>query len=229
MGPFFSTICLKRPVDVVLEEDDAIVVVLPKQKRRGERGVLAFLEEMTTRGTLQAGEVLVTDNERSWTTPEVKTYLAAHGITHLLYPKYLGARLDPCDNSFHCMFRRCYDKRMLQTGRIGLSGRLRVLYDAYKATPTEAILGCMRRCGTFEGDPEHVMAELLCEGRRRSLRISKAQKRCVDAYLAYCRDNHYCEPDEADALRRRDARSNLLHMSVVKTLTRGGEKRNRKN
>jgi hypothetical protein len=219
MGPFFATVCRKRPIDAVLEEEDATVVMLPKQKRRGERGVMTFLKEMTARGTLQAGEVLVTDNERSWTTSKVKTYLATHGIIQLLYPKYLGARLDPCDNSFHSMFRRCYNKRVLQAGRVGLAERLRILNDAYKATPTKAILGCMRRCGTFEGDPEYVMAELLCEGRRRSLRISKTQERYVDAYLVYCRDNNYCEPDEAEAVRRRDARSTLLHTGISETIT----------
>lgn len=56
---------------------------------------------MSGRGTLKPGDVLVTDNEASWTTDEVEYYLETNDITHLTYPTYLGSKLDPCDNSFH--------------------------------------------------------------------------------------------------------------------------------
>src|SRR6185503_949667 len=75
MGPFYAVIVRKRPLARVIPEEDGKVTLLPQQKRRGEHSVLAFLEEMMSRGTLQPGDVLVTDNEKSWKTEDVRSYI----------------------------------------------------------------------------------------------------------------------------------------------------------
>ncbi|MFX6010995.1 hypothetical protein ABTE87_20115, partial [Acinetobacter baumannii] len=88
-----------------------------KGQQRGVRKVLAFLEDAFKRGKLLKEDLLVTDNEGAWKADEVETWLHHHRIAHLCYPTYLGARLDPCDNSFHSTFRRTYQAAALQHKR----------------------------------------------------------------------------------------------------------------
>ena len=64
--------------------------------------------------------MLVTDNDSSWKTPDVEHLLASHSVDRLFYPKYLGTKLDPCDNSFHAQFRHAYDARILLEGDVDL-------------------------------------------------------------------------------------------------------------
>ena len=213
MGPFYAVIIRKRPLARVIPEDDGKVTLLPQQKRRGERSVLAFLEEMIRRGTLQHGDVLVTDNERSWKTVDVRSHIHHHHLSHLFYPKKLGARLDPCDNSFHATFRKRYEGRVLQEIDVDLARRIQLLNEEYHATPTEAVLGCIRHCGLFEADPEHVMAELLLEGRHKRARITAVEQRHADSHLQYQDDTSWSEPDETMAIERR-GRDLLVHHDV---------------
>ena len=133
---------------------------------------------------------MVTDNDPCWKTEDVRSHIAHHHITQLFYASYLGARLDPCDNSFHASFRRRYDESVLREVNVDLSRRLQLLNEAYHATPTDAVLGCIRRCGLFEGDPEHVMAELLQEGQRRTCNMIAKEKRYIAAYLQFQEDTN---------------------------------------
>jgi hypothetical protein len=204
LSPFFAIINRKKEMEEVLELASSTVILLGKTKRRGERGVLAFLEEMVSRRTLVVGDILVTDNDRRWKTPEVLSYLAAYGIRALRYPTYVGAKLDPCDNSFHASLRRRYNTWQLQKVDMTLNRRLQVLSDVYLSTPTEAVLGCIRRCGVFEANPEHTMAELLSEGRRQMRGNAAAFRHHVDAYNAYLDDTNWAEEDEAQVRERGD-------------------------
>lgn len=204
LAPFYAVINRKRGIPHVIDPEHGHVELIGKTTRRGERAVTAFIEQMLRRATLVHGDVLVTDRDRKWKTEDVEHMLASNGIRHLLYPPYLGAKLDPCDNSFHAAYRRRYNSAQLTTGTMGLATRLQVLCDLYLSSPTEAILGCIRHCGLFEADPEHTMAELLCEGRRQRRRDAAQSRHFVAAYLAYCDRTNWSEADEARARQRGD-------------------------
>ena len=79
---------------------------------------------------------------------------------------------------------------------------LQLLSEISHATPTDAVLGCIRHCGLFSCEPEHTMAELLCEGRRKKLKDTAEEKSYVAAYLKFQRRTRWAEPDEALALKR---------------------------
>ena len=55
------------------------------------------------------------------------------------------------------------------------------------------------RCGMFEGDPEHVMAELVCEGRTLSPADARVANECMLAYMTFKDLTGYSEADEAEA------------------------------
>jgi hypothetical protein len=198
-GAFFAVIARKKGVRVVLNDDDGTIKLIQKGNRRGERSVLAFLEDAVKRGKLCNGDVLVTDNEASWNTEEVNTYISAHGILHHFYPRYLGARLDPCDNSFHAVFRRMYQAEILQLQRVDLHKRLEILNRVYHAIPDRDVLGFVRHCGLLEGDPERVIDDLLLEGTRPRGGITAQMRLEVNAYLDYKVANNWSEPDEPGA------------------------------
>lgn len=204
LAPFYAVINRKREMPHVISPDEGHVELIGKSNRRGERAVTAFIEEMIHRGTLQRGDVLVSDRDPKWKTEDVEHMLAHHHIRHLLYPSYLGARLDPCDNSFHASYRRRYNRVQLSGVTMNLETRLRVLCDLYLASPTEAVLGCIRHCGLFEAEPEHTMAELLCEGRRQRRGEAAQSAHHIAAYMAFCDRTNWSEEDETRARERGD-------------------------
>ena len=199
-GPFYAdTAARDVPVKVIKRSDGKVTILPSCTPRRGEAGAIAFFEYMLSCGTLQAGDVVVSDNERCWKTDEVAAYLAQNGVSQLHYPPYAGAKLDPCDNSFHAFLRAEYNKRAFRYRLIGTAERIRILNRAYHAAPDEMVQGYMRRCGMFEGDPEHVMAELVCEGRTLSPADARVANECMLAYMTFKDLTGYSEADEAEA------------------------------
>ena len=199
-GPFYAdTVARDVPVKVIKRSDGKVTILPSRTPRRGETGAIAFFEYMLSCGTLQAGDVVVSDNECCWKTDEVAAYLAQNGVSQLHYPPYAGAKLDPCDNSFHAFLRAEYNKRAFRYRLIGTAERIRILNRAYHAAPDEMVQGYMRRCGMFEGDPEHVMAELVCEGRTLSPADARVANECMLAYMTFKDQTGYSEADEAEA------------------------------
>lgn len=203
MGPFYAdTTANDIPIEVIKRNDGKVTILPGRTPRRGEAGALAFFEYMLSYGALQAGDVVVTDNERCWKTEEVGAYLSSNGVNQLFYPKYAGAKLDPCDNSFHAHLRAEYNKRTFRYSLIGTADRIRILNSAYHSTSEKMVRGYMRHCGMFEGDPEHVMAELICEGRTLLPGDARVANECILAYLTFKDLTDYSEPDEAPAEER---------------------------
>lgn len=202
MAPFYADVKRTKGVPVVLRPEQGIVTLLPAHTRRGERGVLAFFEAMVERGTLSAGDVVVTDNENCWKTDLVETYLSHHDITHILYPTHLGALLDPCDNSFHARVRHAYDKAVFGKTGLNLQKRIEIVCKLHRATPTQQVQAFIRHCGLFEGDPEHVMHELMCEGRGVLGKRRYDLYETIRDYLAFQKAFDFSEPDEQAALKR---------------------------
>ena len=184
-GAFFAVVARKRGVREVIPDEEGSVKLIGRKKGRGEVSVLAFLEDAVRRGTLQRGDVLVTDNDNCWKTEDVRHYVAAHNIAQLFYPKYLGARLDPCDNSLHAAFRRRYQAEALQKGHMTLEERLVLLNRVYHEIPERVVTASVRHCGLMEGDPEHIMDELLHEGAQPSGGLTAQMRRDVIAYLDF--------------------------------------------
>lgn len=201
-APFYADVKRTKGVRKVLRDEQGIVNLLPGQDRRGERGVLAFYEAMVKRGTLCPGDTVVTDNENCWKTEDVKTYLSAHDIDHLMYPKYLGALIDPCDNSFHAHVRRTYDKAVFAKAGLTLEKRLEIICKIYRAVPSAEVSRYIRRCGHFEGDPEHVMHELMCQGRGVLGKRRYDYYSSVRDYLAFQERFDFSERDEKEARAR---------------------------
>lgn len=202
MAPFYAEVKRTKGVHVVLRNEQGIVTLLPAGKRRGERGVLAFYEKMVDKGTLCPGGVVVTDNEGCWRTEHVETYLSDHHIKHIMYPKYLGALLDPCDNSFHASVRHAYDKAVFGKQGLTLEKRLEKICKIYRAVPTRQVAAYIRHCGLFEGDPEHVMHELMCQGRGVLGKRRYDHYSTIQDYLAFQQASGLSEPDEQAALKR---------------------------
>ena len=203
MGPFYAdTTARDIPIEVITSRDGKVTILPARIPRRGEAGALKFFEYMLSRGALQKGDVVVSDNEGCWKTDDVMAYLGAHEVSQLFYPTYAGAKLDPCDNSFHAYLRAEYNKRAFRFVLIGNAERIRALNSAYHSTSEALVQSCIRRCGLFEGDPEHVMAELICEGRTLLPSNVRMTDECIYAYNTFKDLCDYSEPDEAPAAER---------------------------
>ena len=150
-GPYYAdTAARDVPVKVIKRSDGKVTILPSRTPRRGETGAIAFFEYMLSRYS-QAGDVVVSDNERCWKTDEVAAYLAQNGVSQLHYPLYAGAKLDPCNNSFHAFLRAEDNKRAFRYCLIGTAERIRILNHADHAATDEMVQGYMRRCGMFEG------------------------------------------------------------------------------
>jgi len=78
---------LKQKVNIpkVLPPHRATVIPVLKKDRRGERSAVAWLEDALARGSLQRGDLLLSDNEASWKTEEFRALLEHHHIRQLCY------------------------------------------------------------------------------------------------------------------------------------------------
>lgn len=192
-------------IPIVLPARYATVQLFPDKEKRGTRMAVAWLEDAISSRVLNRGDLLLTDNEKSFLTEPFEDLLEANGILHLTYPTYLGCKLDPCDNAFHAHVRADYAKRILGSPASGLAERLFALFHAYKNIPETAVRNYFRHCGLLGNPPADTMYKLLNEGNMVARKFRDIHTRQLIAYLDYRNSSEWREPEE----RRRSHQGSL--------------------
>lgn len=202
-GRFFALLKTNRQLPKILPPKRATVAVITKKARRGESGALAWLEDSLHYGMLKDGDILLVDAERCWQTQLMRDKLSESNIQCLVYPKALGAIMDPCDNAFHAWLRYAYAKNLAGKGGAGLEEKLRALFHGWSQSSETAIRGFMAHCGITAGQPKEVIRKLLAEGYnyKREWRDLHADQ--LAAYINFCKQHSFSEPDERASKRSR--------------------------
>jgi hypothetical protein len=169
--PFFAT-THERVAASIDDEVGGFVCFLRKDAaQRGIRGACEWVHYMTRRRLLKRGELLLTDNEGSFTSDDFQHALQQAGVLHKTYPAYRGALMDPCDNSFHAAFKRKYYSATAAREKLPVEERLRLMAHTYRTCvkedendPGAEIRRFFAHCGITSRDPTRVVRRFFTEG-----------------------------------------------------------------
>jgi hypothetical protein len=158
----------------------------PKTSRkRGEEGVIAFLEFHKKEKTFSPGDVLLSDHENAFDTPNVRAILEDMGVRKMNFPNGLGHLTDPCDNDFHSEEKARYHSIIagLDLSTLTLKQKVEAIHGAYFGGSEASITNYFHHCGLLGSErPEEVAKKLLGEGIYASPKFQELHESQLEAY-----------------------------------------------
>jgi hypothetical protein len=198
-GPFVVKSTDPKLCDIFEDSEDGIIsyvpiILNPKTKRNispGERATLAYLYDMVECNFLQPGDILICDAESALSTPLVQEYLFRNRIYPFVLPCTLHALLNPCDNTFHSVFKMRYYRLIssFNRGSITVKEKLHLAKQCYFSISEETVSSMFIRNGLVDsiGEERNIVTRLMCEGL---LCLDKGHhKVCLRKFLKWCRVN----------------------------------------
>jgi hypothetical protein len=187
--PLFLTMKQKIPPEVhfIYPEDHLKIerVNTPKKEMPGEVGVMKYLEYHESLDSFQEGDILITDNERSFNTPKVLEKMLNMGILKLNFPVGMGHLMNPCDNEFHNEMKKRYYLKLsdLDSMKAPLSYRIEAIYDAYYDAKEESVQKYFVHNGILgTEDPTLVSKRLLNKGIYPAKKFENFHKAQIEKY-----------------------------------------------
>lgn len=153
--------------------------------RRGEEGVIAFLEFQKNMKTYSKGDILITDNERAFDTELILDLLEDMGVEKLNFPLGLGHLMNPCDNEFQSEDKSRYYNIIagLNIMEMDLKKKCEAIHGAYYGGKEESIINYFHKCGILGNeDPEEIAKKLLGESIYGSPKFQEEHEEQIEAY-----------------------------------------------
>lgn len=164
----------------------------------GERATLAYFHFMINVSKfIEAGDVIIIDGESALCTDIVQEYLFEHRVYPFVLPSVHHQLLNPCDNSFHSIFKRRYYRAIsnMNEGVMDVKKKLNLARQCFHAISEETVAGMFRRCGLVHSgkSKRSVVSRLMCEGITSLDKHSQHHKVCLLAFLQWCKVNNLRE------------------------------------
>ena len=202
VGPFFVRTKESKLADMdIFEEDEGFICFVPVLRAKGktndiasgERATLAYLRYMIyEKKFLSAGDLLIIDGESSLFTQVVQEYLYEHKIYPFVLPSALHQLLNPCDNSFHSIFKQRYYRLISNMNRdIDIRDKFHLAKQCYDEISETSVSNMFIRCGLIpsEVDNRTKVTSLMCEGIKSLDRHDQHHKKCLLSFLKWCQNN----------------------------------------
>jgi hypothetical protein len=189
-------------------EADAHICYVPELKAPGksrnispgERATLAYLRYMIIeKKFLSYGDVLIIDGETALCTEAVQLYLSEYGISPFVLPSALHQLLNPCDNSFHSLFKQRYYRLIsnLNNGAMNLKEKFHLAKQCFHEISEESVRNMFSRCGLIPStfNTRTIINSLMSEGIKSLDKNGQHHKLCLLSYLKWCKHNslfHLC-------------------------------------
>jgi hypothetical protein len=190
-------------MNIFSDEDDAYVSYIPviidsKSKRNispGERATLSFLRYMLYESKfIEAGDVIIIDAESALSTDVVQDYLFQHRVYPFVLPSSHHQLLNPCDNSFHSIFKNRYFRLIsnINYGNIEIKEKLNLARQCFHGISQEIVAGMFRKCGLVRSDQSKraIVSRLMCEGISSLEKRNQHHKICLLAFLQWVKANN---------------------------------------
>ena len=161
----------------------------------GERATLAYLRYMIYEAKfIEAEDILIIDAESALCTDFVQEYLFEHRIYPFVLPSAHHQLLNPCDNSFHSIFKQRYYRVIsnMNDGNIGVKEKLNLARQCFHEISNETVAGMFRRCGLVRTSQSKrsIVSSLMCEGITSLDKHNQNHKICLLAFLKWCKVNN---------------------------------------
>lgn len=167
-GPFFVRTSEKKVAELEIFRDDpdaylCYVPILrdPKTKKNispGERATLAYLRYMIVESKfIEAGDIIIIDAESALSTELVQYYLFQNRVFPFVLPSAHHQLLNPCDNTFHSLFKQRYYREIsnMNNGSISVQKKFKIAKRCYENVPQAAVEGMFRKCGLIPSAKEY--------------------------------------------------------------------------
>lgn len=171
----------------------------------GERATLGYLHFMIYQTKyIEQGDILVIDGEGALCTEIVREFLSRHDVHPFVLPSVVHQLLNPCDNTFHSLFKQSYYREIsnMNDGNISLDEKFNIAMQCFHAITNETVQGMFARCGLIPSgkDKRALVSNLICEGITSLEKHNQYHKKCLLSFLEWVRAN--------------DLRSNLCPHSI---------------
>jgi len=205
VGPFFVRTNERKlsEMNIFNAEDNGYVSFIPnlidsKTKKNispGERATLAYLRYMIYEARfIEAGDIMIIDAESALCTDFVQEYLFQHQIYPFVLPSTHHQLLNPCDNSFHSIFKHRYYRLIsnLDKGSVSVKEKFNLAGQCFQSISEETVAGMFRRCGLVStNQSKHsIVSSLMCEGITSLGKHNQHHKICLLAFLKWCKVNN---------------------------------------
>lgn len=202
VGPQFLMIRKPVAIDFHLKDCRIEYVQSTKKKsdRRGEEGVVGFLEYHKKLKTFKEGDVLITDNEACFDTDLVTDMLEEMGIEKLNFPTGLGHLCDPCDNEFHADQKNRYYSLVagLNSSTMNLQTKCEAIHSTYYSVGEASIRNYFLRCGILSNESaEAIATKLLGQGIYPSTKFYKIHKEQLEAHAYWALQHSFYDSSES--------------------------------
>jgi GNAT superfamily N-acetyltransferase len=185
VGPFFYVTRNRNVPKNLLKPEEGKILVLPNMRRRGERMMEAYLEWAIARGVLEVGDICLTDNESSLKTQLVEQMFNDGGIQHMCFPTNLGSFMNPCDNSFHSVFKHYYYTSLIGYTHVDTPTKIRLAYNAYQKVKEKSIVHMFKHVGILGKNKKRALIRLFTEGIQPISRWKEVHQKQLQRYLDF--------------------------------------------
>lgn len=190
-------------ISIFSEDDDACVHFIPvitnsKSNRNispGERATLAYFRYMLYESKfIKPGDLVIIDAESALCTNVVQEYLFQHQVYPFVLPSAHHQLLNPCDNSFHSLFKQRYYRIIsnINSGNIDVKEKLNIARQCFHEIGKETVAGMFLKCGLVPSDKSKraVVSHLMCEGISSLDGRNDYHKICLLEFLKWCKANN---------------------------------------
>jgi hypothetical protein len=118
------------------------------------------------------------DNERALKTEDIRFWLEQNEISVKYFPPYLGAIMNPCDNSFNASFKEEYYRIMAGYSEIDEVQKVCIGERAYYKISDDGLINMFKHVGIVNNPSAKAATTLLSEGRmlrEENLKIHRSQ------------------------------------------------------
>jgi len=143
---------------------------------------------------IEPGDVIIIDAEGALSTKAVQGYLAMHNLCPFVLPTHLHQLLNPCDNSFHSIFKRRYYRIIsnMNQGNMDVAEKFKVAEQCFHGISVDSVVNMFRKCGLIgaDNDKREKVISLMCEGIKRLGNHYQYHKKCLLAFVQWSKLNN---------------------------------------
>jgi hypothetical protein len=166
------------------------VEVIKNFKVESELMAKKWLDWVWGEGHIKEGNVLLSNNGPGFSSRGFINEATSYGLCLLHFPPLEGCIMNPCDNSFHAVFKQRLCRLFSKERGLDVECKIKLIIKAYCSIKPRSVTAFMCHCGISGGKPHAVVRWLLSTVKEwispnTSIWL-KWHKQYIDKWLAYC-------------------------------------------
>ena len=145
-------------------------------------------------GFFRAGDILISDGEKSFNTQLIQEYLKeSEIILFVIEPSILHQFMNPCDNHFHSVLKLSYYKEISSRNyqQVTADQKFLLAKSCWDRISQDSVRQMFRKCGLVNTgeDKRSIVMNLMHEGLSCLGKHNNFHRKCLISYLEWCKEN----------------------------------------